>query len=711
MHIPFNKPTLTGKELGYIRDAVLGGKLSGDGRYSRRCQELMQAKFSARKVLLTTSCTDAMELAALLLDLKPGDEVIMPSYTFTSTANAFALRGARPVFIDIRPDTKNIDEEQIERKLGPRTRAVVAVHYAGVSCEMDKINEIARRRGLAVIEDAAQGINARYKGRPLGALGTFGCYSFHDTKNLTCGEGGALVINEERFIERAEILREKGTDRARFARGEVQKYTWQDVGSSFLPSELLAAFLLAQLEHMDEVNAARQRLCRRYERAFADLAEQGLIELPVIPPDRESNHHMFYVLLPDQAQRDGLIGHLKEKDIIAIFHYVPLHSSPMGLRLGYEPADLPVTENISLRLVRLPLYNDMTEEEQSEVIAQVRGYLLGRRRQALAREAPAAEPRYGFYGRLKAAFPSQIIVDATEICNLACIHCPHPDFKKSEHYQGRHLDMDLHRKMVDEVREHGAGLTQYIRYTSNGEPLVHPGIYDMLDDAVRRSGVFVALTTNGTILDEKRIEKLLACGLHLVDVSIDAHTPETYSRVRVGGRFEVTKSNVLRLIELKRQARAATRVVASFVEQPENRHESAAFEAFWKDHGADFVVIRRLHSAAGGVPSIAARMKAEDPEPRRPCLYPWERILLNPQGKLAFCPQDWTHGSVVADYRQTTIAQAWRGAFYDSLRRAHLSDDFSAQPFCGQCPDWRQTCWPGEGRSYADLVAECSAEG
>ncbi|MCX7890836.1 MAG: radical SAM protein [Burkholderiales bacterium] len=315
--------------------------------------------------------------------------------------------------------------------------------------------------------------------------------------------------------------------------------------------------------------------------------------------------------------------------------------------------------------------------------------------------------RHGFYGRLSAAFPSQVIVDATEVCNLACIHCPHPEFKRSHHYGERHLDEALHHKMVEEVREHGQGHTQYIRYTSNGEPLVHPHIYDMLEYAVRHSGVFVTLTTNGTIMNEKRVEKLLASGLHMVDISIDAFRPETYAAIRVNGRLETTRRNVLRLLELKRSTNAATRVVVSFVEQAQNAGEAGDFERYWKDQGADYVIIRRLHSAAGSVPGIAAEMRnASPPTVRYPCLYPWERILLNPRGELAFCPQDWVHGSVIADYRSTTIRDVWQGEAYRRLREAHLCNDFREHAFCGQCPDWSATRWPGQGRSYADLVAE-----
>lgn len=318
--------------------------------------------------------------------------------------------------------------------------------------------------------------------------------------------------------------------------------------------------------------------------------------------------------------------------------------------------------------------------------------------------------RYGFYDRLKAEFPSQIIVDVTEVCNLACIHCPHPEFKKSDQYAGRYLDPALHQKMVDEVREHGRGCTQYIRYTSNGEPLVHPHIYDMLDYAVKNSGVFVTLTTNGTILNEKRLEKLLASGLHMVDVSLDAYSAETYADIRVNGNLEVTRVNVLRLLEFKRRTGASTKIVVSYVEQPQNVLETKQFETYWRERGVDQVVIRRLHSAAGGVQSIAKSMRDEQGQATRyPCLYPWERILLNPRGELAFCPQDWVHGSVIGSYHDTTIREIWQSDDYKKLRDAHLSNDFACHQFCGQCPDWRQTRWPGEGRSYADLVNEFMA--
>ena len=314
---------------------------------------------------------------------------------------------------------------------------------------------------------------------------------------------------------------------------------------------------------------------------------------------------------------------------------------------------------------------------------------------------------YGFGGRLTAEFPSQVIIDATEVCNLACVHCPHPTFKKSSHYSGRHLDPALNARLVDEVRERGRGFTQYIRYTGEGEPLIHPRGYQMIEDAARRSGVFVTLTTNGTIMNETRTRQLLDSGVHLIDISLDALSPAVYAQIRVGGDLMVTQANVLRLIEWVRIAGAPTKVVVSFVEQPANMHETGAFERFWRASGAADVVIRRLHSGAGAVITIADVLRAKPAgKDRYPCLYPWERITMNPRGELVFCPQDWVHGAVICDYRDTTIYDTWRGPFYESLRGAHLTNAFGGHSFCGQCPDWQSTRWPSQGRSYADMVED-----
>ncbi len=369
--IPFNRAGFQGREREYIEQAVANGHTSGDGPFSRRCGNFLQQMLGARRCLLTPSGTHALEMCALLLDLKPGDEVIVPSFTFVSTANAFALRGARPLFADVRTDTLNIDESAVERLITARTRAIVAVHYAGVGCEMDALGEIAARHRVPLIEDNAHGLFGRYKGRPLGSLGALAAQSFHETKNVTCGEGGALVVNDASYVERAEILREKGTDRSRFFRGQVDKYTWIDLGSSYLLSDISAAFLWGQLEVWEQTQAKRRRIWERYARELRDWAQVNGARLPGVPAHCEQPHHMFHLLLPDLARRQALIEHLKAAGILAVFHYLPLHLSDMGQRFGGKPGDCPVTESVSDRLLRLPFYNDLAESDQSRVLERV----------------------------------------------------------------------------------------------------------------------------------------------------------------------------------------------------------------------------------------------------------------------------------------------------------------------------------------------------
>lgn len=370
--IHFNKPFIAGKELFYIAQAVTFGNIGGDGHFTKRCSQLLEQRFGIHRVLLTPSCTAALEMAAILCDLKPGDEVIMPSFTFVSTANAVVRLGASPVFVDIRPDTLNIDDALIESAITSRTKAIVPVHYAGVGCEMDRIMAIADKYGLLVVEDAAQGVNAFYNGRALGTIGHLGCYSFHETKNYICGEGGALCINDHAMVERAEIIRDKGTNRKQFFRGQVDKYTWVDVGSSYVPSEVASAFLYAQLELLDEISERRRRIYQIYRRELKPLEAAGLIRLPRIPEDCSGNYHMFYILVRDGDTRDALLRYLRQRAIHAVFHYVPLHSSPMGRAVGISEGDLPVTEDLSHRLIRLPFYHDITEGDQLRVAAGVR---------------------------------------------------------------------------------------------------------------------------------------------------------------------------------------------------------------------------------------------------------------------------------------------------------------------------------------------------
>jgi dTDP-4-amino-4,6-dideoxygalactose transaminase len=370
--IPFNKVIFGEREHACLAEAVTRTHISGDGYFTAQCSALLEAALGAPRVLLTTSCTHALEMAALLLDIRPGDEVIVPSFTFVSTVNAFVLRGARPVFVDIRPDTLNLDESLLERAVTPRTRAVVPVHYAGVGCEMDAIMALAGRHGFAVVEDNAHGLFGRYKGRHLGTFGALAAQSFHETKNFTCGEGGALVVNDARFVERAEILREKGTNRRQFFAGQVDKYTWVDIGSSYLPADILAALLYPQLEERERIQRRRAQVWQFYAEQLRDWAADTGVRLPVVPPHCEHSAHLFYLLMPSEGRRRALIEHLGSRSILAIFHYLPLHLSHMGRQFGGREGDCPVTEWVSDRLVRLPFFNSMTDDDLCRVVSAVR---------------------------------------------------------------------------------------------------------------------------------------------------------------------------------------------------------------------------------------------------------------------------------------------------------------------------------------------------
>lgn len=376
--IPFNRPFVVGKELYYMAQAVTYGNIAADGHFTHRCSEFFQNTFGIHRALMTASCTAALEMAAMVAKLGPGDEAILPSFTFVSTANAIARTGAKPVFVDIRPDTLNIDERKIEQAITRHTKAIFPVHYAGVACEMDTIMEIARAHKLLTVEDAAQGVNARYKGRALGSIGDLGCYSFHETKNYICGEGGALCINDPALVAESEIIRDKGTNRAAFGRGEVAKYTWVGLGSSYVPAELVCAFLVAQLENLELIAKRRRHICDRYRNGLRSLEAAGRLRLPITPPDCEDNSHMFYILTTDHPTRQALLAHLRAVGILAVFHYVPLHSSPIGRTYGYSASDLPITEDLSARLIRLPLYFELTEADQDRVLEEITRFYAGR---------------------------------------------------------------------------------------------------------------------------------------------------------------------------------------------------------------------------------------------------------------------------------------------------------------------------------------------
>jgi dTDP-4-amino-4,6-dideoxygalactose transaminase len=376
--VAFNRPTVLGDELRYVAESVESGQLCGAGPFTHRCQHLLEEQLQVHRALLTTSCSDALEMCALLLDLRPGDEVIIPSFTFVSTANAFAVHGARPVFIDVRPDTLNLDETRLERLVTERTRAIVVVHYAGVGCEMGAIVQLARGKGIPVIEDNAHGLFGKYRGAFLGTFGCLATQSFHETKNFTCGEGGALLVNDPRYAERAAILLEKGTDRSRFLRGQVDKYTWVDFGSSYLPSDILAAFLYAQLQARERIQHRRKQVWDYYQAHLRDWASERGVQLPTVPPHCEQAYHAYYLLLPSPEARQAMIAHLKAQGVAAAFHYLPLHLSRMGQRYGGKPGDCPVAEDVSDRLLRLPFYYALTEAEQAATVSAVQEFDLPR---------------------------------------------------------------------------------------------------------------------------------------------------------------------------------------------------------------------------------------------------------------------------------------------------------------------------------------------
>lgn len=374
--IPFNRVDIQGKEIEYIHQAIQLGLISGDGSFTKRCCDIFENELGARKALLTTSCTHALEMSAILLNIAHGDEVILPSFTFVSTANAFVLRGARPIFCDIRYDTLNMDETKLEDLITSRTKAIIPVHYAGVGCEMERIIEIAKEYGIAVVEDNAHGLLGKYKGKFLGTFGSMSTLSFHETKNFSCGEGGALLINNPKYVDRAEIIREKGTNRSQFFRGQVDKYTWVDVGSSYLPSDILAAFLCAQLEMRESIQSKRKKSWDYYYESLKDWADENNVRMPFIPGDCDQAYHMFYLIMPSLAQRQALIAHLKSQNILSVFHYLPLHSSDMGQRYGFKKGDLPVSEVVSDCLIRLPFYAELSEEDQETVTRTVKGFKI-----------------------------------------------------------------------------------------------------------------------------------------------------------------------------------------------------------------------------------------------------------------------------------------------------------------------------------------------
>jgi perosamine synthetase len=728
-YIPFGRPHFGDDEVAAVT-AVLRSGWVGMGEQTIAFEQELAASIGAPHVVSVSSCTAALFLSLIVAGVGEDDEVICPSLTWCSTANAARYLGARPVFCDVDAQTLVVTPETILACVTPRTRAVIVVHFGGLAIDVAALRRVLPAH-IPIVEDAAHALGARYPdGRAVGSCGNLTCFSFYANKNLSTGEGGAIAVADDAVAERLRSLRQHGLPSNAWTRyvqpaRSPEGVSPYELGYKMNYTDLQASIGRVQLRRQPEFHARRLELAEFYARQIAARLpgvghQQGLL-------DPHHARHLFVIFLSERLAgppRDGVVRRARAAGVGLSVHYPPLHRMAL---YGHEGA-LPLTETMAGRLVTLPIGVAMTDDDAERVVGMLEHELhaLSPRRTIPLMPLPprlpvppaavpppaqpaqmAGEHHYGFGGRLTAAFPSQVIVDVSEVCNLACTHCEHPAFKRSHHYAARMLDVTLHDKLVDEVRTAGAGSVQYIRYTSNGEPLTHPRIFEMLAAATQHSGVQVALTTNGTLLTPKRAEQVIASGVSLVDISLDAASPDTYAAIRVGGKLPKVEEQVAHLIALARQAGSRTRVVVSFIEQPGNRHEVEQFERTWRDRGAHEVVIRRLHSCAGSKPMTAAEPASVMAEPdRRPCLYPWERILLNAQGQLDFCPSDWVHGGVLADYRHTTIQEVWQGEAYQALRRAHLENDYSRHAFCGQCPDWATTRWPHQGRSYADMMRE-----
>lgn len=720
-YIPFGRPAFGDDEVAAVTAALRSGWV-GMGEQTLAFERELERETSAPHVVTVSSCTAALFLSLVAHHIGPGDDVVVPSLTWCSTANVALQLGARVVFCDIDPLSLVATPATVAAALTPRTRAVIVVHYGGLAADVDSIRAILPP-DVALVEDAAHALGARYlSGLPVGSRGEPTCFSFYANKNLSTGEGGAVALADPEVADSLRSLRQHGMPANAWTR-YIKPTHWQGpalttLGYKLNYTDLQASIGRVQLRRQAEFRAWRMRIAERYAERLTRELPDAVTQDGVL--SARHARHLFVLQLESALAgegRDALIQRARCRGVGLSVHYAPLHRMPL---YASERA-LPATDGVAGRLVSLPIGASMSDADVERVLDVVTVEVHGLRRERRTviplatveartpRVAPALASRtaYGFGGRLSAAFPSQILLDVSEICNLSCVHCPHPEFARSEHYGKRLLDPALNAKIVEEVATHGRGRTQYLRYASNGEPFTHPHLLEMLDTATARAGVDVALTTNGVLLTEARAERLVAAGVALVDISLDAATPETYAAIRVGGRLPKVEANVQRLIDLANAAGGRTKVVVSFVEQPGNQHETEQFDSMWRDRGASYVVIRRLHSCSGSKEALAvARRNAAAQEPRRPCLYPWERIGLNAGGHLFFCPSDWVHGSNLADYRTTTVAETWSGEAYRALRDAHVSNDYSCHAFCGQCPDWIATRWPHQGRSYADMVED-----
>ncbi|GEM_PF-157228 len=750
-YVPFGRPDFSSEEISAVTRVLTSGWV-GMGPETLAFEQEMADYLGTQHVVTVNSCTSALFLSLLVHGVGSGDEVICPSLTWCSSSDVALHLGAEVVFCDVDPDTLCVTPATVMSKLTERTKAVVVVHFGGLAVDVAGLRQSLPRH-VTIVEDAAHAFGSCYPdSSKVGSSENLTCFSFYGNKNLSTAEGGAVAVKDEKLAERLRSLRQHGMPQdawKRFSDPRVLSPSHQlELGYKMNYTDFQACIGRVQLRRQADFQALRLRISEHYTSRLAKSAPEVGFQSDLLHPWHA--RHLFVVRLPIEQMamgRDDLLLELRKRNVGASVHYPPLHMMPIYHQAGKRPV-LPNTERIYRDILTLPISASLTLEDAEYVMEhfleaiqydtrhspasrkstpalpptdnlkdnRVGSQAASTMRSNLGTSAPETKATtmdadtgntYGFAVGFSKEFPSQIAIDATDVCNLACEHCPHSDFKKTQYYQGCFLDPGLSNKAVDEAREHGAGITEYIRFSGEGEPLLHKDIHSMVAYAVQRSGSAVTLTTNGTVMDETHSEELVGAGIDMVDISIDAYHPETYAKIRVRGDLQVTRSNVLNLIKMAKQTGSRTKVVVSYIEQPRNIHETTDFEQFWQDRGADFVVVRRLHSGAGMIPDTAEKMRSDNlGEMRRPCTYPWERIVLNPRGCLSFCPADWEHASTLVDYSSTTIVEAWRGRAYEKLREAHLTNNFREHLFCGQCPDWSATRWPDEGRSYRHMVEE-----
>lgn len=691
----FNSPYFAGNEQKYLLDSFQSGFVAGDRKYTKLVQEFFKNNFAIDNILLTTSGSTALDMSAILLNLQAGDEVIMPSYTFVSTANAVLMRGAKSVFVEI-DETMNIDVSKIEEKITKKTKAIYPVHYAGCSCDMDSLLALAKKYHLFVVEDAAQAVNAKYKNSYLGTLGDLGAYSFHETKNFTCGEGGALVVNNHDYLERAEIIREKGTDRTKFYRGFIDKYTWCDIGGSYLPSDLLSAILLAQLEQKDTITEKRKAVWQRYQCNLSALEQKGVLAMMKIPDYNTPNYHIFYILLPNRKERDLLLSYLKSEKIGAVFHYIPLHTSKMGRQLGYKKEDFPLSVNLSERIIRLPLFAGL-ELDQVDYICEKIKFFIGEKKMKKEQNTSELNNIYIYKqkkfhydentkeiikSRIKEEtdFPTTILIDTISFCNLKCIMCVHKNMKRKYGI----MEWDLYKKIIDEIAENNPNTQIWITFF--GEGLMLKDLPERIAYAREQGLTNILLNTNGNLLKTDFSKRLIEAGLNGLYVGIDAYHPETYAKIRVNGKLENVVKGVLEYKELLKQyGRDDQTLMVQFVEMDINAHEMNDFVNFWHNVHGIKCKIRPMCSWAGKIEGLTSTI--DIPE-RISCFRGINSLSITNTGNVAVCPGDLECLAPMGNVAESSIKEIWNTTLKEFRTNQREGNWDKLPELCKGCKDY-----------------------